>query len=263
MGHRRIGVSWLGLLAGVFWVGSALACAQEPAAPGWDAAPVPLEKLPYPLRERVGQVLEHPTFHATGPAESFLCNPDQYQWFLDHPDRAVVAWRRLGAKCVDIQDRGNGRFGWSDALGSDISWSTVYRDAALRVWYAEGSVRGGKMLPLLPVRAVVVLRHAALTDETGQTFVRHQAELSLYTDSKAAALVAKMVGASAPRLGQQYVAQLEMFYSALSWYLGQHPRQAEALLSAAPDPGPAPAPYQPQLIPPASSTRSRWGGSNY
>jgi hypothetical protein len=64
----------------------------------------------------------------------------------------------------------------------------------------------------------------------------HQAELYLYTDSKAAAIVARLVGASAPRLGAQYVAQLEMFYSALSWYVEQHPKQAEALLSEAAEP---------------------------
>ena len=260
---RRIEVSCLGLLAGLLWAGAATACAQQPPAPAWEAAPVPLEQLPDPVRERVRQVLEHPTFHATGPAESFLCNPEQYYWFLEHPDRAVVAWRRLGARCIDIQDRGNGRFGWSDNLGSDVAWSTVYRDAGMRVWYAEGSVRAGKMLPLLPVQAVVVLHYAALSDQGGQAFVRHQAELTLHTDSKTAALVARMIGASAPRLGQQYVAQLEMFYSALAWYLGQHPRQAEALLSGAADPEPVPPAYQPPLNMPASPPRYRWDGNNY
>src|SRR5689334_8303077 len=145
MQRRRTGASWVGFLAGVLWVVAGTACAQEPAAPAWDAAPVPVDQLPYPVRERVRQILERPTFHAVGPAESFLCNPQQYHWFLDHPDRAVTAWRRLGARCVDIQDRGNGHFGWSDNLGSDVSWSTVYRDASLRVWYAEGSVRTGKL----------------------------------------------------------------------------------------------------------------------
>jgi hypothetical protein len=262
MGCRRMGLGWLGFLAGVLWVG-ATACAQGPAAPSWETAPVPLEQLPYPVGDHVRQVLEHPTFHATGPAESFLCNPQQYHWFLEHPDRAVAAWRRLGAKCIDIQDRGNGRFGWSDTLGSDVSWTTVYRDAGMRVWYAEGSVRAGKMLPLLPIRAVVVLRYAVLSDQSGQPFVRHEAELALHTDSKTAALVAKLVGASAPRLGQQYVAQLEMFYSALAWYLGQHPGQAEALLSGTADRESAPPAYQPQENPAPSPPRYRWDGNDY
>jgi hypothetical protein len=59
----------------------------------------------------------------------------------------------------------------------------------------------------------------------------HQAELYLHTDSKTAALAARILGASAPRLGQQYVAQLEMFYSALSWYVNRYPKEGQKLLS--------------------------------
>jgi hypothetical protein len=240
MACRRIRLGWLGVLAGVLWGTLGSAPAQEPAASAWESTPVPVEQLPYTVREQVQQTMEKPTFHARGPMESFICNPLHYHWFLEHPDRAVVVWRRLGAKCIDIQDRGNGRFGWSDTLGSDVTWTTVYLDGHMRVWYAEGKVRPGTLLPFLPVRAVVVLRFAEAVDQTGQSFMRHQAELSLHTDSKTAAVVAKLIGASAPRLGEQYVAQLEMFYSALSWYFGQHPRQVEALLSTAVSVTPAP-----------------------
>jgi hypothetical protein len=241
---------------GVLWATLGTAWGQEPAGSGWETAPVPLDRLVPAVREPVRQTLGQPTYHARGPSECFICEPAYYHWFLNHPDRAVVAWRRLGAKCIDIEDRGNGRFGWSDALGSDISWSTVYQDAHMRVWYAEGRVRPGSLLPFLPVRAVVVLRFAEEYDQTGQSFLRHQAELSLHTDSKAAAVAARLVGVSAPRLGEQYVAQLEMFYSALSWYLGQHPRQVEALLA---DSAPAPrGPRTPPTLPASPGSPGRF-----
>jgi hypothetical protein len=232
MRWRRIGLGWLGLIAGVLWAGAA--AAQQTAEPPWESTAVPLEQIPPGVRERVRQTLERPTYTARGPAESFLCRPALYHWFLEHPDRAVVAWRRLGAKCVDIQDRGDGRFGWRDELGSDVHWDTVYRGPRMRVWYAEGRVRPGKLLPSLPVRAVVVLHYSADRDVNEHTVLTHQAELSLYTDSKTAAVVAKLVGVSAPKVGAQYVAQLELFYSALAWYIDQYPKQAEGLLSAQP-----------------------------
>jgi hypothetical protein len=251
-------VGWLAVLAGVLWAGLATAGAQE-AAPSWETAPVPLDRLPPSVRDTVRQTLAQPTFQARGPAECFICDPRQYHWFLEHPDRAVIVWRRLGAKCIDIQDRGNGRFGWTDGQGSDVSWTTVYKDDHMRVWYAEGGVKAGSLMPMLPVRAVVVLRYAEECDQTGQSFLRHQAELALHTDSKTAAVVARLVGASAPRLGEQYVAQLEMFYSALSWYIGQHPRQAAILLSdviGPPTPsGPQPAPLP--MLSPVSPSRYR------
>jgi hypothetical protein len=228
---RGMALGWLGLMAGILWAAAAEARAEELTGQRWGGAPLPLEQLPPALRERVRQAVDRPTLYARGPAESFTCRPAQYYWFLDHPDRAVVAWRRLGAKCVDIDDRGNGRFGWSDSQGSDVSWDTVYRSPRMRIWYAEGSVRAGSLLPLVPVRVVVVLHHLEERDEVGRPLIRHQAEMALYIDSRTASLLTRLVGASAPRLGEQYVAQLEMFYSALSWYLDQHPSLTEALLS--------------------------------
>ena len=56
--------------------------------------------------------------------------------------------------------------------------------------------------------------------------IRHQAELVVHSDNKTAALAARLLGPSAPRIAEQYVAQIQMFFSALSWYFYQHPEDA-------------------------------------
>jgi hypothetical protein len=56
----------------------------------------------------------------------------------------------------------------------------------------------------------------------------------LQTDSKTAALLAQILGPSAPYLAEQGLGQVQMFFSALVWYLGQHPERAARLLAAAP-----------------------------
>jgi hypothetical protein len=71
---------------------------------------IPWQELTEQGREQVLAVIDKPTLAARGPADTFPCNPEQYLWFLDHPDRAVTAWQRLGAKCVTITPRGDGRF---------------------------------------------------------------------------------------------------------------------------------------------------------
>ena len=59
-----------------------------------------------------------------GPLEMFTCQLSMYHWMLDHPDHGRAHWRRLGAKCSDIDNRGNGRFGWHERAGADIHWDT-------------------------------------------------------------------------------------------------------------------------------------------
>ncbi len=193
---------------------------------------VPLEDIAAPYGDRVRQVLERPTLTAHGPMEVFACQPLLYSWLLDHPDQAVPLWRRLGAKCMDITDQGGGRFGWSDTHGSEVHWDTVYRGPRLRIWYAEGSVRPAPLLPLVPARAVVVLRFVEGHDRTGRTTLRHQADLFLQIDGRTAALATRLLGASAPRLADQCVSQMELFFSALAWYFGRYPERADRLVSA-------------------------------
>lgn len=201
-----------------------------PAVPqGFFAAPVPLEQLPPPIRERVRSVLEHPTLSSRGPLEAFHCRPALYYWLLDHPDVAMRLWRALGAKCTDIQARGDGSFLWKDAQNGEVHWQTVVRTARQRVWYAEGRVKAGVMLPSVSVRAVVVLNHQEGTDGKGKPAIRHQMDMILHTDSRAVSLATRLFGASAPRLAEEYVAQMEMFFGALAWYLCEHPDKAKPL----------------------------------
>jgi hypothetical protein len=226
--HVRPG--WLGIL-------TCLACLGKLGAVETSAVPLnftpftSLEGVPEDYHAPMRSVLDSPTMRIRGPVESFLCEPHIYRWLLDHPDRTVNAWTKLGAKCSTISDRGNGRFGCKDALGSDVHWDTVLNETNKRIWYAEGVVKPSLLLPSVPVRAILVLHIVEGRDVQGRKAVRHQAELILHTNSKAAAIVTRILGASAPRVAEQYVGQIQTFFAAMAWYLGEHPDRTQELLS--------------------------------
>ncbi|MBI3821136.1 MAG: hypothetical protein HY289_00480 [Planctomycetes bacterium] len=175
------------------------------------------------------QAADRPTVQARGPVDTFTCTPEQYCWLLDNPDRAVTAWRRLGAKCVSIQRRGPGIFGYTDEAGSDVSWEVIHQAPGVRIWFAEGKVKPSPVLPLVPVKALVVLRFVEGKTPEGSTMVQHHAEVVIHTDSKAATAVTKMMGQSAPKLAEQGLGQLQLFFSALSCYVGRHPDRVDML----------------------------------
>jgi hypothetical protein len=222
-------VGWLGLVAGVLWAATGAAPAQQPVASSHSATRLPLEELPANVRDSVAHVMDQPTLSASAPTEDFNGPPAVYQWLLDHPDRAARAWRRLGSPCLEITDRGAGWFGWTDQDGSDLRWETVYRTPQLRIWYAEGKAKPGLLMPPLAVRAVVVMHHGTYLDSAGRPRVRHQSDLYFQTDSRTAALLARLMGAAAPRLAEQCVTQMQIFFSALTRYVDRHPERAEVL----------------------------------
>jgi hypothetical protein len=238
---RRKALGWMLLLSWTVGIHTASAqtvpaTAQALPSPrpsvatrGFIAAPVPLDELPPPLRERVRSVLDRPTLASRGPVEAFHCRPPMYYWLLDHPDVAMRLWHGLGAKCTDIQAVGEGNFQWSDAQLGEVHWQTIVRTAKQRVWYAEGRVKPGVMLPAVSLRAVVVLNHQEGNDGSGKPAVRHQMDMILHTDSRVVNLAARLFGASAPRMAEEYVGQMEMFFGALAWYLSEHPEKAKTL----------------------------------
>src|SRR5262245_45032797 len=165
--------SWLSILTWLALCGASGAAENSPP-PGFFLLPG-LDEVPEAYSRPMRAVLAKPTLRVHGPAETFRCDPALYQWLLDHPDRAVKAWVRLGAKCMMIADRGNGRFGCKDGQGSDVHWDTVLSDKSKRVWYAEGVVKPGPLLPTVPVQAILVMNIQHGHNQTGQRAVRHQA----------------------------------------------------------------------------------------
>lgn len=191
---------------------------------------IPLQQVDAGQRDAVRQILERPTLSARSEAEAFPASAETYQYFLDHPDRAVTAWRRLGAKCVSIKSRGNQQYGWVDDNGSEVVWQTVLSQPGLRVWLAEGKVKPGPLLPIVPVKVVVVLRSAEVKLPNGKEGIQHQTEMAIVTDNKTALLVTKMLGPSSQRLAEQGLGQFQFFFGGLSFYLSRHPEQAAMLL---------------------------------
>jgi hypothetical protein len=206
----------------------------EPAV----AITLPWDELDQRAAGLAKQLLDRPTVVARGPSETFPCVPEQYQWLLDNPDRAVIAWRRLGAKCVSITRRPGGKFGYADETGTDVTWEVIHQSPSLRIWFAEGKVKPSAVLPLVPVKALIVLRHNDGKTADGVVVVQHQADVVIHTDSKAASAVTKMMGKSGPKLAEQGLSQLQLFYSALSAYLDRHPERVETLFrpEGAPNP---------------------------
>lgn len=191
---------------------------------------LPLDSLPAAKRDLVRMLADKAVLNVKGPAETFSGNPDHYLFFLNHPDRAVVAWRRLGAKCVSITSRGQGIFGWSDDQGSDIVWECIHEVPGTRIWLADGKVRPAPLSPLVPVKGLVVLRHQINKQPDGTFAISHQIEMFASTDSKTATVMTKLLGSSAKGMAEQGMANMQMFFSALTGYLERRPEDAEKLL---------------------------------
>ena len=137
----------------------------------------------------------------------------------------------MGVAAVEIKTLKDGRFCWKDDSGSELVWQNVAQGPTGRVWYAEGKVNPGPLLPTVSVKAVAVLTYADTPRSTGDAVIKHQVEVFLHTDSKTASLMTKALGESAPRMAAQGSEQLLMFFSGIAKYSHDRPEKAEILLT--------------------------------
>jgi hypothetical protein len=225
------------VMVGLLWAGTVraqspravqLVGASQPAAR--PMLVVPLDSVATDYRNRVANVIKQPTITARAAPEEF--EQGIYDWLLEHPDRASLAWRRLGVPCAEITGRGPGVYGWSDNEGTEVAWRTVAKSDVMRVWFAEGHTKLGPLMPTIPVRAVVILHSPKTTKRDGRVIVAHATDVYLQTDSKATAMVIKVLGSATPQLADQGAGQLLLFFSGLTRYFNNHPDDVESLLGA-------------------------------
>lgn len=191
---------------------------------------LPLETIPDTHRERVRAVVDKPTLSRSGVMETFTSRPELYAWLLDHPDKASDMWRKLGARCVAIDEVRPDCFSWSDPDHGFVHYRLVHRSEGMRIWYADGKVKAAALMPATGFQAVLVARFRTGHDGDGDPAVRHQYHFFLKTDGKAAALAARLLGASAPKLVDQFVSQLQMFFKGLAWLAEDQPGRARAVM---------------------------------
>jgi hypothetical protein len=194
-------------------------------------AAVPLDALPERTRDAVSRIIQKPTIVARAEPEEF--SEGIYCWLVDNPDRASLAWRRLGIPCAAIAQRPDGRYGWTDGQGTEVTWHTAFKNDDMHVWLADGQAKLGPMTPTIAVRAVAVLHHRRTADRYGRPMIKQHAEIYLQTDSKAATIVARILGPAIPHLADTGASQLLLFFSGLTRYFENHPEDIRALLAPA------------------------------
>jgi hypothetical protein len=228
----RSGRAFATLLGMVLVIGSAAAqpSAVMPASAETPARLVLSEVVEAKYRDAVLAVVRKPTLTTRGVSPEISCTPAVYEWLLEHPDRTSLAWQRLKVPCVEIKDMGQGQFTWADGEGSELAWRQVGRFKNGLVWYATGKVKCTPVTPTVPVKAVVVMLHPGKPEDGGAATLSPVTHVYLQTDSKAANVVLKIIGPTAPRLAEQGAEQLLYFFTGIARYLQKHPTRADELL---------------------------------
>lgn len=197
------------------------------------AAQVPVEQFTEPFRGKVADLLLQPMVYAQGPVEAFPCRPAVYAWFLDHPHAVALAWRTLGAPCASTHKQADGSFYSTDPRGGELRWVGILNEPGRRIWYAEGTGQPAPLLPVVTVRALLILRYQEVQGRDGRVGIRHQAEVFAQVHEPSAWL-SKVCGPALDSPTKKLLAQVQFFFAGMARYLCEHPTRVEVLLKNLP-----------------------------
>ena len=184
------------------------------------------------FKNEVASIIQKPTLTTKHTEEPFVANPVVYKWLLDHPDRAALAWERIGVPCLPIKEKSAQVYQYKDDNATtELNWQCVGTIPDGRVWLATGKVKPGALFPTVPVKVVAMVRHPVDTSPEGKSLMTPTVRIYFQTDSRAAATVMRFAGPAAPRMAEEGAEQLLFFFSGMARYLEKHPDQTAALLS--------------------------------
>lgn len=232
MFRRLLGFALLALFT-TFAARPATAQSRAPAAKSAATAVSQiLDLVPSVHRDAVAKVMTKPTLTAKYTEEPFEAHAHVYPWLLEHPDRVALAWKRLNVPCVEIATAGKDQFAWTDENGSQLTWQSVAKLTDGLVWYATGKVKAATLLPMVPVKAVAVVKYPSQpTKAEGVVKLTPEASVYLLSESRAANAVLRMVGPAAPKMAEDGAEQLLFFFSGVATHLKDNPDKVPTLLA--------------------------------
>lgn len=191
-----------------------------------------LDLVPAAHKDSVAKVITKPTLSAKYTEDSFEAHAAVYPWLLEHPDRVSLAWKRMNVPCVEILDAGHGTFVWTDENGSQLTWQSVAKLTDGLVWYATGKVKAATLLPMVPVKAVAVVKYPSKPTATeGVVKLTPEASVYLLSENRAANALLRMVGPAAPKMAEEGAEQLLFFFSGVATHLRNNPDKVQTLLA--------------------------------
>ena len=147
---------------------SSFSLAQEPNGS------IPFQSLKEKDRQRVQEVLEHPSFSREVKRVKFRSQKEVYEYLLDHPDFAAAVSRALKLSKYQIKREGDeywAQDGFYDKNGRlrgvKGRFQIIYADQGKRIYFAQGTYDVKRWLPTVHIRAVFVLEFQHRLDEEG------------------------------------------------------------------------------------------------
>ncbi len=157
-------------------------------------ATIPVSRLTPAARDRIGGIVQRPTFYRHLPTQTIDCDPDLFICVTRQPELLVGIWEVMGITHVQTQRLDDYRLLAKDGSGTTCTIDLVYGDRNLHVFVADGFYDGKLVATKITGKGVFVLRTKYEKQASGLTLVEGTLDCFVQLDNLGADLIARTFG---------------------------------------------------------------------
>jgi len=119
----------------------------------------------------VAWVLENTSVFRRLPIRVTVCDPDLYQFLVQHPDVVVNIWEHFGVSHLTLRQIGPDAYQVTDDVGTSGTIQYLYRSRDTNVAYIDGQYTGRLLGQHVRGRGIMVLKSGYVRDVEGRCYV--------------------------------------------------------------------------------------------
>jgi hypothetical protein len=159
---------------------------------------IPWRQIPAEQRRAAQYVVQDASIYRRLPTRVIDCDPDMFNFLLQHPEVVIDVWRVMGISQVTLQRLADGSYRCSDGAGTTgmvrFLFSQWGQDAQnLAVVLADGTYEGKPFVTPLKARSIILLRSGAVRETNGRLYVTVRVDSFVRIEKMGVELVAKTV----------------------------------------------------------------------
>jgi hypothetical protein len=157
---------------------------------------IPWRQIPAEHRRAARYIVKNASIYRRLPTRVIDCDPDMFNFLLQHPEVVIDVWRVMGISQVTLQRLADGAYRGSDNAGTTgtvrFLFSNWGQDAQnLAVVLADGTYEGRPFVTPLKARTIILLRSGAVRETNGRHYVTVRVDSFVRIEQMGVELVAK------------------------------------------------------------------------
>ncbi|MDR1291107.1 MAG: hypothetical protein LBK06_07900 [Planctomycetaceae bacterium] len=157
---------------------------------------IPWDELSTPVKQKISSLIQNHSVYHCLPSQAIFCDPEVYQYFLEHPDLLVGFWENLGVTQIALREKDTDLFNLVETTGTVADVGTLYRSTNYCVVYAKGEYKSPITTRKIDGEALLFLQSRYARNSENEPIIVCKLDVFIKLDNLGADLLAKLFATS-------------------------------------------------------------------